>query len=458
MRDRMKKEKYLMIEFGLLFIVCVALHMLINNTSAHYDDSVYWWLGKACGWDVRNIGWGFRGWVLPYIFSICYQFGMMFGSEYLGYRIFSSAVFAFTFSFLFSYIAKIMKFELSGKKWGGVSAGAVCGMLFFIFFRGLFIYTLSDFYAFSVALLCVILLHNILQCEQKNSIKIMAAFFLGICLYGVYNIRTIYLFLVLLCWGVLIIMQIYLKRWRQMVITLPACFAGMFVCSLPQYILNYHLSRTISWRVPTEGLMLQQLQWGITAGRYATFIGDASQYSTAGMFFTDNIGKAILEKAQVTELTSYGQLIKLVIKYPLDFVGIYVRHFLNMLYPFYPNQYIEDITKDKSLLLIGFYTLLFIAIFYFFRTFKLKDSKWIWFVLILFPCVCILPGAVEIRFFIALHFLIYMYAVLGLQDFFAEFKRNKLKYSALYLTGFLIYIAYAGMLLATTENGIAMIN
>lgn len=61
-----------------------------------------------------------------------------------------------------------MKFELSGKKWGEASAGAVCGMLFFAFFKGLFIYTLSDFYAFSVALLCIILLHNILEYEQKN--------------------------------------------------------------------------------------------------------------------------------------------------------------------------------------------------------------------------------------------------------------------------------------------------
>lgn len=454
----MKKGKYILIEFGLLFIACLAVHMFVNNTSAYFDDSVYWWLGKACGWDVRNIEWGYRGWVLPYIYSICYQFGMLFESEFLGYRIFSSLVFSLTFTFSFLYIAKLMKFKISGKKWEGMYTGVVCGILFFIFFRGLFIYTLSDFYAFSVSLVCVILLHNMLERKQKILIKTVEAFFLGICLYGAYNIRTIYLFFGLVCWGTLVIWQVYLRKWCQMIITLPICFAGMFVCSVPQYILNYHLSKTISWRVPTEGLMLQQLQWGITAGRYATYVGDTAQYGAAGMFFKDNIGQTILDKVQLTELTSYGQLIKLIIRYPLDFIGIYMRHLLNMLYPIYPEQYIQDITKDKSVLLVLFYTLLFIAIFYFLRTFKVKDSKWVWFVLLLFPCVCIIPGAVEIRFFIALHFLIYMYAVLGLKDFVIQFKKNIIKYSIVYVIGFLLYIAYAGMLLSTTPNGIATIN
>lgn len=454
--DMRMKKKYLEFEFGLLFIMSMAIHTIINNTSAYYDDSVYWWLGKACGWDVRNIGWGFRGWVLPYVFSMCYKFGMKFGSEYLGYRIFASIIFSFTFTFSFRYILKLMKFEISDKM--GAFAGAVCGTLFFIFFRGLLIYTLSDFYAFAVALMSVILLRNVLECERRMLVKAVEAFFLGICLYGAYNIRTIYLFSLLACWGVLIIWQVYQRKWKQMTVTLPTCFVGMFVCSVPQYIMNFYLSGTISWRVPTEGLMLQQLQWGITAGRYATYVGDATQYGAAGMFFTDNIGQAILDKAQITELTSYGQLIKLIIRYPIDFIGIYMRHLLNMLYPLYPNQYIQDITRDKSLLLIFFYTVLFIAVFYFLRTFKLKDSRWIWCGLVLLPCICILPGAVEIRFFIALHFLIYMYAVLGLKDFILQFKADKVRYSIAYLTGFLLYIAYAGMLLGTTQNGIAIIN
>lgn len=454
----MKSKKYFAIEFTALFSMSMIIHMVINNTSMYYDDAVYWWLGKACGFDVRNIDWGFRGWVLPYIYSICYQFGMLFNSEFLGYRIFSSLIFAFTFTFSFSYITEMLKIDVIDKRKNVFVCGGICSILFFVFFRGLLIYTLSDFYAFSFALFSVSLLYSIVESEQKVVFVILKSFFLGVCLYGTYNIRTIYLFLLIACGGVLVIWQSCQKKWKQLMITIPVCFGGMVVCAVPQYILNNHLLGRLSWRVPTEGLMLKQLEWGITAGRYATFIGDASQYSKAGMFFRDKVGQTILEKAQVTELTSYGQLIKLILKHPLDFVGIYMRHFLNMLYPFYPNQYIEDIMRDKSFLMIVFYTLLFIAVFYFVRTFKLKDNRWVWFALILLPCICILPGAVEIRFFIALHFLIYLYAVFGFKNFFIELKRNKLKYCAMYLLGLLLYIAYAGALLATTENGIATIN
>ncbi len=51
-----------------------------------------------------------------------------------------------------------------------------------------------------------------------------------------------------------------------------------------------------------------------------------------------------------------------------------------------------------------------------------------------------------------------MYATLGIKEFITQFRMNKMKYMAGYLVGFLLYIAYAGMLLATAEFGVALIN
>lgn len=240
--------------------------------------------------------------------------------------------------------------------------------------------------------------------------------------------------------------------------TTPTCFVGIFVCSIPQYIVNYNLQKVYSGRVLTGNLILSQFSWGIMAERYATYVGEASEYGMPGMWFTNSIGRAILDRAQVTEFTSFTQLIQLMLRNPLDFIGIYVRHFLNMFYPIYPEQYIENIHRDKSLLLVLFYTILFIAVFYFIKSFKLKDTKWVWFALIVLPCVCILPGAVEIRFFIALHFLIYIYAVAGVSELIKKFKIHKVQYIVTYLTGFLLYIAYVGLLLGTTKEGIATIH
>lgn len=121
-------------------------------------------------------------------------------------------------------------------------------------------------------------------------------------------------------------------------------------------------------------------------------------------------------------------------------------------------RFVYDITKDKSLLLILYYTLLFVAVVYFVKSFIAKSSKWVWLILLLVPCVCILPGAVEVRFFIGFYFLIFMFAILGLQEFLTEFKGQKAKFLIMYFVGFLIYVAYAGMLLATTLHGTATIN
>ncbi len=454
----MKKvfDKCCGLSFSILFVASMIIHTMINNVNFHYDDAVYWSLGKACGWDVRNMAWGFRGWLLPFVFSMCYKFGMIFGSEMLGYRIFASGVFACFFSIIFKYLLEIFDFKCSIKK--TLISGGICGGSFFLFFRGLLIYTLSDFYALTISLVGLIMLYKMLTYEQDRWRKVIEAFVFGLCLYGAYNIRTIYLFSMIAGVLILLIWNIYERNWLQLIITMPVCLLGIFVCSIPQILLNNHLHKNYSMAVPTEGLMLYQLQWGISSGRYATYIGDKTIYTEAGMFFVDKIGQTILEKENIVELASYGDFFKLVFKYPLDFIGIYTRHFLNMLYPFYPNQYIQSIENDKTLLLLIFYTILFIAVFYFIFLIKTKSSRWIWMILTLLPSVCILPGAVEIRFFIALHLIIYIYAVMGIKEFITCFKANWIKYLSMYVIGFILYISYAGALLATTKAGIAIIN
>lgn len=453
------KNKYLVITFIMLFWGSMMVHLIVDNTNCPYDASTYWARGQECGWSVSNITDGFRGYALPYLFSMCYKFGTFAGSEFLGYRIFSSFIFAFSFSFSFSYIADLLQFELSKKH--SALLGGICGIIFLYFFRGILIYTLSDFYAFSFSLVSVVLLHFIFEYKQSLYLKGVEAFLLGVCLYVTYNIRTIYLFSLIACFCLLAIWHFFKKKWLQLIITLVACLSGIIVGAVPQMIVNHNLSGTFSWKVPTEGLMLQQLKWGIWMERYATYIGDLSEYNGAAMYFADNTGLAILNNANMdlwTSFASYKEVLLLFLSQPMDFIGIYVRHLLNMLYPIYPEQYILSITKDKSILLILFYTILFIAISNFISFFKLKSSKWKWILLILLPCICILPGAVEIRFFIALHFLIYMYAVLGVKQFFLRLKKCKAKYISIYIVGLLVYIAYAGAMLSATIGGTAMIN
>ena len=109
--------------------------------------------------------------------------------------------------------------------WGGV----FCGVIFFYYFRGLFIYTLSDFYAFAISLFSIILLDIILNRKQAICKKGVEGCILGLCLYGAYNIRTIYLFLGIASLGVLTASQLYKKKWTNLVVTLLACFVGIVI-------------------------------------------------------------------------------------------------------------------------------------------------------------------------------------------------------------------------------------
>lgn len=112
---KVKKKRYLMGAFALLFCISMIIHMVINNVNTPFDSGVYWKKGQECGWNVKNITDGFRGYLLPYIFSMCYKIGEAIGNQFFGYWIFSSLVFAFTFTIAFFSVAKLLQWEITDK-------------------------------------------------------------------------------------------------------------------------------------------------------------------------------------------------------------------------------------------------------------------------------------------------------------------------------------------------------
>ena len=234
------KKKYVAIIFVFLFFISMIILLMINDTNWFYDAAQYRNLGIECGWDVKNMTSGFRGWIFPYVHSICYKVGGCLGNTYMGYWIFSSFPFAFVFGIEFACVARILGIKKE-KEYLTYVWGGICGIIFYVFFRGLFIYGLSDFFAFSLALFDIIILYYVVTEKQKLYVKLFETFILGIVLYATYNIRTIYLFLMVMCIFVMTIWQLYGKKLKQSVVTLLSCFCGMFVCSVPQSVLNNHL-------------------------------------------------------------------------------------------------------------------------------------------------------------------------------------------------------------------------
>ncbi|MBR6147715.1 MAG: hypothetical protein IKQ44_05055 [Lachnospiraceae bacterium] len=438
--------------FIFLFVGMFSVLAYSGDTDLHYDDALYWTLGQAYNWDCTNLAIGFRGYLLPFMFFLAYKLGKILGNQFIGLWILSGATFALLHTAVFRRIIGMLGFDTGDKK-RTVICGGVAGCISALLFRGLYKYALSDIYAFTILLLTIIIFHDIISSENIGRIRrIISVFILGFMIYGMYNIRTIYLFISVILLGVFIVYHC-LSKYRKFWYEVPVMIAGLFTGMYPMIRMNRALLGITSWQIPTDGLMLVQIHAGIYTDRYATYIGDKERFSSAGVYFYDKLGQKILEYEGIETLETWGEYIKLVFKYPLDFIGIYTRHLISMLYPIFPNQYIKSVDKDKSFFLILTFTLLWVCGIYLIKIYRFDKKSIILLITILFPCLCILPGAVESRFFFGVYYLIAAYVTMGIKEVFLEVKTKKVPYIVSYAVLFCIYVALCGYMLSGTESG-----
>lgn len=450
------------IMFIFFFCFFMLMHWIFNITEYPYDANFYWSLGGEMwmhgGWRLKSLTTGFRGVVLPIYFSICAGIGNFLGGgqSTIGFWLISSLTYAFMFSFVQKKILHIV-FGTVHQKWENLIC-IVNAILSFVFFRGLFLYPLSDIYAFLLSLCSVVVLYKI---KENQGIKQFAwAFLLGMVLYSEYNIRTIYLFPALAVM-VLALYFIFKGNIRHLVwktISVFAGIVGMALAALPQIIVNQNLNRRFSLAVPTDNLMLDQLSWGMKWCRYDTYIGDPSEYYSPSMYYIDSIGSRILElEAGEKGFVSFGDYFFTLLKHPLDVIGIFFRHLINILYPIFPNQYVQRLDGEKAIYLIIFYTILFIVCVNLLTGFKLSKDGMIAFGIVLVPCLFILPGAVEIRFFYPLYYLIFSLVLIGIRKLWERVRCDYWKFGILYLVGLGIYIAGCQYMLTSLLNATVLL-
>ena len=99
--------------------------------------------------------------------------------------------------------------------------------------------------------------------------------------------------------------------------------------------MNYKNLGSLSIGVPTNGLMLQQMLWGIKYQRYDTYmprITDAA-HPNPQIYFTDAAGLKILEEMNLDSFSTWGDFFRLFIHHPIDVAAIYIRHFINFIFP-----------------------------------------------------------------------------------------------------------------------------
>jgi hypothetical protein len=365
-----KRNYLLMVIFA--FISGSALLFIYSMTrdirDFPYDSGLYWMLSNSFGKDGFFFPDSFRGYVFPFFLHIGKDiFGFTGLDEIVRFRIFV-ALFA---SFILIIFLPESFLSIANKHQTLNNRKECCYFLFlrlflmivFIYFwDGLLLYPLSDFYAFafiSIASVCAFKTEN----TEHIFKTIGLSFICGVFTYAAYNTRTIYLF------GIIPIFILFIrnngkKKYLRLFITIVTFTIGVTAISIPQYKINIRTKNIHSIAVITNyrgsnSLFTFQLKTGLSVQLYQTYIGDKSIYASPAVSFIDPIGKAIT--AQEPPVNKPIEYIKLFFKYPFEFFGIYLRHFINMLNPLFGEIYIKDILKSKMNKILINYLILFIV-------------------------------------------------------------------------------------------------
>lgn len=422
------------------------------------DAQDYFYRGQAIydtSFDISSID-GFRGVVFPFILACVHALG---GKSF--FYLFSPLVFCF---FTIICLPLLFSKDILLNFWSWKKLFLFNGIVA-VLFIGLWLFPLSDFWAMfflSVSLL----ISKILLYNNRNIMFFLCPLFSGIFLYFAYNIRTIYLYVVLAC--ICIYIYIYIKYFGlKSVFMIFAMIIGLCFASIPQMINNKTHTNEYSPFVPTQGLMLSQLLWGIQYQRYDTFFASkkgaqkALEHTSPQVFFIDKKGQELLKNEGINSFNKFSNYFEFVVKYPVDVFIIYINHFFNYLFPCWPTLYVDDLYSNKLLWGIPPVLMLFLMIFATFNNCIISKDVIFLTLPILIVGLAIVPGCVEYRF----SFPIYLF-VLGNLFFNVDLKkgwnifRQNMGYNVIVFLILLIlcYTVWSNMLISESVTPLMLIN
>lgn len=400
--------------FGIFLILCLTR----KQVGFMYDSQYYWAIGDLVlvdgEFNILNFPETFRGYVFPVLLQILKHIGLAVGNEYIFWYIFSGILFSTLIVWIMPSLFNIPVKNL----WQGIRV-VVVFIILYVIWGDLFYYPLSDMPAFYFLSLGILLLKRACIRNNNNFLLVLKGMISGVCLYAAYNTRAAYLYGVLIC----LILFSFMNRnhVKSLLVILASVFIGMVIIALPQARINHQYVGKYSPKVYTEqyndyshGLEMQQVYWGLTQPRYETYAGSSELYPSPSVYFDDPVGQEILRREHITiESFGFKDVARLILKYPLDMVGIYTKHLISMLTPLFGEVYIQNIYTDKGIIILVNMVVWILAGIYFLLGIKHKniDGNCVWLIPFVIPCLLQMFGACELRFFLGIHLIVYYYVL-----------------------------------------------
>ena len=386
------------------------LHFHVSGYDRFYSDSVkYWELGELFERDGHFSLFSYdsplRGYSLPLINHGLQAASAAGGVGELRLVRLTGALLAATLGVVVIPRLARQLFPNAAISWGRV---LVLNALIFLFWRDHFSFPLSDFPALLAAAVGLIAL-----LRGTTAAYIVAG--IGFALAA--NLRPAYLPAALAALGAAALLPSRPRTRRRRSLALALVLAGALLVSLPQMTINDHHRGTWSPLVPdSRKISMLQLTEGLGAQRYETYIESPDRYPGVKVFYLDPVWRRVLNEESVSEITSYGQYARLVLEHPDLMAVSYALHAVNGLDVWYPTPYVRDLEDRTSVLSFVQFTLTFLAI----ARLVLPEARrrvgaisWVGLAIFVSPCLSAIPGAVEPRFFLPAHVLVYMLVCFG---------------------------------------------
>ena len=447
------KENYI---YGFLVLLIFCLSR--ENYPFYHDSNGYWTYGKYFEknnhFSIANYDNALRGYLFPLLNYGIYKLGQLFHvSEVNSFRFFSSLFYGYLIIEIIPlFISEVFEKVIEYRK------RIIILILFFIFWRGYVLYPLTDFIAFSSIITAIMLLLRIYKTKKT---KLRICFLIGALLFSCLNLRPSYIITLvpILIISTFLIIRIKFKEEKReltcfkSIIPISMIFFGMFFVALPQIVINNIHFQTTSPFVQMEkyfngkNLMLSKLYIGLTVQKYETYIG--KEYDSSVALLDDLIGKEIISSEKLTEINSYQDYFRLVLKHPVQFVQIYFKHLFNGLDIRFPTPYVvkfHSYIETTMIQLINF-TLLYLTFFLF--VYKLKKRTLfnniysnLFLLIIVLPCFISLPTEPEVRFYMPLLMLFISWVVAEIDNLIEHIKFDKCVIVYLSYMFLMLYISY----------------
>ena len=432
--------------FVAVFLILFVTHQLFGIVVYPFDSTTYWNLSTPAF--IANFPDIVRGYVYAYLlFPIHFLTDAINDTDRIVFRASTSAIYAYL---LTGPIANFFLQCFAGRL--TVIRRVIFAMLVIGVFPGLFLYPLSDMPA-ALALIIAIAFAN--SAKRKNWLAFML--FSGAAASAAYNIRTIYLFAFIALLFIIPFVFLRSKSWNARGLGMVAFILGAFFVALPQMTINKRIHNVatplVFATVKGKSLMATQLYWGIAIQRYETYNGGDTP--APSLYYRDPAGIALrsLNESLFTGDPSMGGYIALVAKHPVQFLGIYGRHFINGIDVRDGLVYVTKPSINKSVVAFLCYSLFFFGALILCTRRKPRWIEVAYLAPLLLPVLAIIPGAVETRFFMPLYLV--LFGAIATQFEWSAFSTLLKKY---WLPILFAYTLLAASFLAITTAAMACIS